>query len=300
MIVATIAICTWNRAPLLARTLASLGRLLPPPVGVEILVVDNGSTDDTAAVVNAANMLPIRRVVEPVQGLSVARNRAIAEASGELILWLDDDVEVAQDWLGAYLEAAAAEPAAAFFGGPIRLRFLASPPSWLVRNVDVLGSAFAARDLGDVPLVIRNLAQVPFGANMAIRRTALCEIGFDCCLGRCGTNLLSGEETWLFARLLDRGAYGVWVPAAAVDHLISAERLTLDYVRRYFQGLARSELRRGRFSHAGLGATPDRIHRKLRRLCRQSWLTPWRGQRWAKLWRRRAELEGVLDELARS
>ncbi len=90
------AICTWNRASLLDRTLAEF-RLLEIPHGVEweVMVVNNQCSDSTDAVIaRHAAHLPIRRLVEPRPGLSHSRNCAVAAARGDLLVWTDDDVLV--------------------------------------------------------------------------------------------------------------------------------------------------------------------------------------------------------------
>ena len=75
----TVAICTWNRAGLLARTLERLVAMESPVAPWEVLVVDNGSTDDTPRVLDRfASRLPLRRLLEPALGLSNARNAAVA------------------------------------------------------------------------------------------------------------------------------------------------------------------------------------------------------------------------------
>ena len=295
---ASIIICTWNRADLLERTLRSLRRLAPWPQDREILLIDNNSTDATPAVARrAAAELPLRYHVEPRQGLSHARNRALRLARGELLLWIDDDVEVGASWLDAYLAAAAAYPDAAFFGGPIRPVFLAPAPAWLGANLTELGSAFAMRDLGPEPLELRDPAAAPFGANMAMRREAIAGAAFATSLGRRGHDLLAGEEGALFATLLEHGRHGRWVPDAGLDHLMPPCRLTRDHVRRYFEGLGRSRLRMGRFPPAGDPPSARTLLRKLRKLRRRQWLTWRRDREWAALFRRRAELEGALLEL---
>ncbi len=117
----TVAICTWNRARLLDETLSRF-RSVRVPAGLdwELLVVNNRSTDDTDEVLKKyESALPLRRLFEPQQGLSHARNCAIAAAQGELLLWTDDDVLVDADWLGQLVRAANSHPTAAYFGGPI-------------------------------------------------------------------------------------------------------------------------------------------------------------------------------------
>src|SRR5215213_3679943 len=91
----TVAICTWNRAALLPEVLGRLARARPPAGGWELLVVNNNSTDDTERVLDAfAGRLPLRRAFEQRQGLSHARNTAVKEATGEYLVWTDDDALV--------------------------------------------------------------------------------------------------------------------------------------------------------------------------------------------------------------
>ena len=133
----TVAICTWNRAELLDRTLSQMHNLrIPPGIEWELLVVNNNCTDDTDAVVaRHAQVLPIRRLFEGSQGQSHSRNHALREAFGELIVWTDDDVLVDQDWLAAYVKAARDWPEASYFGGTITPWFAAPPPFWIERNL---------------------------------------------------------------------------------------------------------------------------------------------------------------------
>src|SRR5438876_1065934 len=165
----TVAICTWNRAALLDQTLARM-RDLCPPAGVtwELVVVDNNCTDGTAAVVaRHAAHLPVRRVVEPKQGHSNARNRGVDEARGDYLIWTDDDVLVAPDWLGAYSAAFSRRPDAGYFGGKIEPWFEADPPpAWVTANLDLLQGMLVIRDLGPEERPFAKDEQ-PFGANMA-------------------------------------------------------------------------------------------------------------------------------------
>ena len=90
----SIIICTYNRAEHLADTLESLFKLnFPPSVSVEILAVDNNSSDSTADVVNRfqINHPSISYIFEATAGLSHARNRGIKEAKGNIITFIDDD-----------------------------------------------------------------------------------------------------------------------------------------------------------------------------------------------------------------
>src|SRR4051812_6074694 len=103
----SIAICTYNRAKSLALVLQSLSEQQNiDPGAVELLIVDNNSDDQTAEVVAAyAPKFPVRYIFEKQQGLSHARNRAAVEFFGNILLFTDDDVRLAPNWLHAYAKA---------------------------------------------------------------------------------------------------------------------------------------------------------------------------------------------------
>src|SRR5262249_942207 len=128
----TLAICTFNRCRSLATTLSSLaGQAGIDWSSVEVIVVDNNCTDDTAAVVAAfTDPLPLRRVAEAAQGLSHARNRAVIEARGHWVLFTDDDVQFDRGWLSAYQAAFGRFPQASLACGRILPEWSGSPPTW--------------------------------------------------------------------------------------------------------------------------------------------------------------------------
>ena len=97
----TVGICTRNRGPLLRTSLEQLARTaVPDDVTWEVIVVDNGSTDGTARVLEAmASQLPLRALRYDTPGKSHALNHAIQHARGDYILWTDDDVLVDRNGL---------------------------------------------------------------------------------------------------------------------------------------------------------------------------------------------------------
>ncbi|MCC6484199.1 MAG: glycosyltransferase family 2 protein [Armatimonadetes bacterium] len=116
----SIIICTRNRAPALRETLISVSKAdIPAGLKAELLVVDNGSFDDTKAVVEQAPIraMPVRYIYEPALGLSRARNRALAEAKGDVFLFTDDDVRVPVDWIEGMCRPVLAGEADAVAGG---------------------------------------------------------------------------------------------------------------------------------------------------------------------------------------
>ena len=233
----TVAICTRNRCDALERTLRSLAAVVVPAgLSWEILVVDNGSSDETmGTIAKLATALPVRALVEPRVGLSHARNAAVAAARGEYILWIDDDVLVDSQWLAAYHDAFSEWPHAAFFGGPIVPLFEGDPPPWLTRALPHVGNAYAAIDLGSAPVAL-NESTLPFGANLVVRMAEQRQCAYDPALGRRDTLMYAGEEWAVLQELLRRGASGRWVPAARIRHVIPAARQSVRYLRRYYTG----------------------------------------------------------------
>lgn len=274
----TVAICTWNRAARLRDTLGHLASATETDESWELLVVDNGCTDDTAAVVtDFATRLPVRCVVESERGLSHARNAAVREARGRHIVWTDDDVHVRAGWQTAYARAFARWPDAAFFGGPVLPWFEGDPPRWLRDGIDIVDAAFAVRNFGSDTFEFDG-ARLPFGANMAFRLDVQRRHLYDPALGRRGRAMLSGEETQVMHAILAEGGRGRWVPDAVVDHFIPAARQTIGYLRRYFAG------------HGELAALRGPAEGKRRFLGRPLWL--WRHAFEAELRYRAGRLSG--------
>ena len=233
----TVVLCTWNRADMLRGALASLEAVRAPDEATwDVLVVDNGSTHETAAVVAGfEGRLPVSRIEEAEPGLSHARNRAVSVLTGDYVLWLDDDVVVEPGWLTAYVEAFRRWPEAAVFGGPIRPRLEGSPPAWLPGVMTQVAHAYAGLDLGPGPLPLGpSVDRMPYGANYAVRSREQHLHAYPVGLGR-RHGLLGpgGEEIAVIQAILGAGGTGRWVPAAGVHHRIGPNRQTSAYLRRY-------------------------------------------------------------------
>ncbi|MGH7720099.1 MAG: glycosyltransferase [Gemmatimonadaceae bacterium] len=233
----TVAICTWNRSDLLRQTLDQMTHLvIPAGVEWELLVVNNNCTDGTDSVLaSLADRLPLRRVFEPTPGKSYALNLAVAEATGQYILWTDDDVLVSERWLAAYHEAFKRWPDASFFGGPIRPWFVGKPPRWLERALPHVETAYAIRDLGPEPFQMDRWRN-PFGANMAVKRADQLRHLYDPRLGPKQAQYATGEEAAMVFGMLEQGLSGWWVPGAVVRHYLPTHRQSTTYLRKYFTG----------------------------------------------------------------
>lgn len=295
----TVAICTWNRAALLDKTLARMRELASPGVEWELLVVNNNSFDDTDAIIEKhAAALPLRRLLETKQGLSNARNCAIENARGDFLIWTDDDVLVDTDWLSAYVAAEREHPDAQFFGGPVEPWFEVEPPAWVKRNLALLDGPFALRQLGGETRMFVG-PETPYGANMAFRTAALKKYRFDPALGRIGTGMLSGEETALIERIRADGGSGIWVAPARVRHFIPAARLTAKYVWKFFHGLGRTQFRERGANPAVprlFGAERWAVRNYLAARARSLLLAPWGGRGWLNSFTAAAVARGVIDE----
>jgi glucosyl-dolichyl phosphate glucuronosyltransferase len=248
----TVLICTWNRARLLDETLESIAHVhVPAGVRWEVVVVDNNSTDATAAIVRArASTFPValRYVFEPRQGKSYAMNTGLAHSHTSLVAFVDDDVNVAADWLAAITAAFAEHRDVAYLGGRVHPIWEAPCPSWFGATGTTLWGTLAILDYGDEPFVFEERRKIPLGANFAIRRDLCDRIGaFDPSLGRNGDKILLGQELpEFFARARAAGCRGRYVPAMSVRHHVPARRLRPDYVRRwwYGKGVSRARMER--------------------------------------------------------
>lgn len=232
----TLAVPTHNRAASLGETLASLAaQRLPAGIETECIVIDNNSTDRTPAVVEeAAARAPfaMRRIFEPGPGSSFARNRAVDEAAGDFILFIDDDAVAESNWAALMLAAIERRGLDAACG-MVLPRWEAAPPRWLGTSLYVRFAvhdqhAIAARPLADTE-VLHNY----FSANAGFRRECFARFGrFREDLGVVGGDPISGEDTELFARIIEGGGAMGFVAEARVFHLVPAARMNRKYLLR--------------------------------------------------------------------
>jgi glycosyltransferase involved in cell wall biosynthesis len=250
--VVSVVVPTHDRARYLEVTLRSLAAQdIAEPY--EVLVVDDGSRDDTAGVIERAGARSI--VQDPPRGANAARNAGIREAGAELIALVDDDVEAPPGWLRALVEGAARHADADALGGPIRARLEGPAPRSCGRELPPITTL----DLGPAD----REAELVWSANMLVRREAFDRVGpFDESLDTGGD-----EEEWL-RRL--RGAGGrVWYVAdAGLDHRRAGDDARL-------RSLMRSAYHRGRNLRGydeTRGAAPG-LGRELRILAGCGWHT---------------------------
>lgn len=234
----SVVICTHNRAGYLAKAIESvIDQLLP---GDEILLVDNGSTDDTREVPRRfEGRGPVRYVFEKKVGLCHARNTGWRSAAGKFAAYLDDDAIASPGWLAAIREAFDMLPSAGAVGGRVDPIWQAERPAWLS---DEIALGLTIIDWSDKPKVIQDVRlQWLVGANMAFPVNVLAEIGgFEPRLDRVGNKMLSGGDVYLQEQIIRGGHSCLYYPSMAVRHLVPVSRLNKEWFRRryYWQGVS--------------------------------------------------------------
>jgi glycosyltransferase involved in cell wall biosynthesis len=288
----------------LDRTLAAFSTLaIPADVSWELLVVNNNSTDDTDRVIDEhKSHLPIERVFEARSGKSHAANTAVRRATGDLILWTDDDVVPDPQWLTEYVNAMRAWPMAGYFGGTVDPLFEGPVPRWVARNVKLLYEPFALAQHGTATFPVESRHIV--GANMAIRTDVARQYAFDTQLGPKGEKALRnlpGEETELIARLRAAGFSGLWVGGARVQHVIAEERLSAAYLWYWYSGLGSYTVAREGLAEVPLlmGAPRWAVREYAGLWLKCVCLAPFRNAAWLRSLRQAALMKGYIHAARR-
>ena len=222
----TVAICTKDRTDNLARCLESLLKLQTAnkPVGspnFEILVVDNAPSEEQTQEL-VASLPTVHYVREPKPGLDFARNRALKEATNEILAFLDDDVVVDRNWLDGFIEAWAENPDAAAFTGLVLPYELATEAQILFEHNGGFRRGFEKIRYGQIlpsnPLYPCGSGIFGAGCNMAFRREILLKLGgFDEALDT-GAPLPGGGDLDIFYRVIRAGYPLVYEPQYLVFH----------------------------------------------------------------------------------
>jgi len=240
----SVLICTYNRAELLAETLAALAAARAPDrCAVELVVIDNNSFDATHDVVQraaASGPWPVRYAMERRQGKSYALNRGLFEVTGDVLALTDDDVLPAEDWLVRIVEQFRSHDLVFVFGKVLPRWQVPPPPELLTTRARDIWGPLALIDYGDEPLHYDTesfgVRRLPIGANLAVRRSAVEAVGgWRTDLGKVDNSLIAGEDHELCVRLYRAGFYtGLYDPDVVVRHFVPASRLERAYFRRWF------------------------------------------------------------------
>jgi GT2 family glycosyltransferase len=233
----SVIIATYSRATLLDECLQHLGaqHFL---AGDEVIVIDNASIDDTPARVQrhqATFPVALHLLFESQPGKSHALTRGLAVAKGEILAFLDDDVNVGAGWLNAVRDAMA-ESSIGLIGGRVLPRWESDVPDW-VRHAPAQHARLGAPlGLLEYPKDVVDLGfRTALGGNMAVRRDVLDVVGgFAAHLGKLRGTLLSGEDHELCQRVQRGGFKAVYEPRAVVYHWVPTKRARVRYFLHWF------------------------------------------------------------------
>ncbi len=242
----SVIICTYNRALMLRDALTSFAKQEDiSKADYEVLIVDNGSVDNTKEVVTYfTEQLQIRYIMETELGQSNARNRGVREARGRLLVFTDDDVLFSPRWLVELLEGARRWTDACAFGGCIKAKWEVAKPRWFWDK-----GRFSMNNIivqFDPPIPEGPLKKLSFvGCNMAFRSTAFEMYGsFLPQLGLKGDNMARGEEYEFSARIRRKGERTIYLPKALIYHRVPEARGIKSYYVRWMKGDGQTLARR--------------------------------------------------------
>ena len=242
----SVCICTFRRPALLDRLLRALEQqTLDAAFRLDVVVVDNDadrSAEPTVSACQRRGILDIHYDCEPEQNISLTRNRAVRNASGNLIAFIDDDEAPVSGWVAALHRTLTAHAADGVLG-PVIAEFAPGTPEWIQR-----GPFFHRRRLATgTPIAARDART----GNLLLRRSVFAEgdVWFDPAFGRTG-----GEDSDFFWRQSRTGRRFVWCDEAAAYEVVPPERCTASYhVKRYLRSgtLDGERMRTGRLASKG-------------------------------------------------
>jgi glucosyl-dolichyl phosphate glucuronosyltransferase len=232
----SVVMSTYNRCDLLDQDIQALLNQQTDGLEYEVIVVDNNSTDKTAAKIasHAERDSRLRYIFEPRQGVAYGRNAGIAAARAGVIAFCDDDVYVAHDWLEKIHHALDLYPEAEFVGGKVLPVWRQPPPRWIMTKMGPL----ALQDYGEEPMrVSMENARCLVSACLAVRRRALDRAGlFPLETQRVKDSVGSSEDYEWELEVWKYGGHGMYVPAIICYCEVPASRLVKSYHRRWHLG----------------------------------------------------------------
>ncbi|QIL21423.1 glycosyltransferase family 2 protein [Thermomonas sp. HDW16] len=273
----SVIIPTRNRAGVLDACLSSIAEQSLATSEFEVIVVDNGSTDETPHVVERHHAsLQLRCVHAPEPGLHVGRHEGLREARGDVLAFADDDIVAEPAWLATVVERFR-DPSVALVGGNNLPLFEHAPPEWLARWWDI--PANHGRALGH--LSILDFGQGRFdidpnfvwGCNFSIRRQTLLDAGgfHPDAMPTERLRWRGDGETHVSEWIRRSGLRTIFDSGASVHHRVPASRMSPGYFeqRSFAQGISDSytDIRRAGGSRIPVFASAQlRVKTGLRRL----------------------------------
>lgn len=235
--------CTYNRDKYIYNVLKSIADNKISTDQYEIVLVNNNSNDNTEAECNRfTNDYPnvkFRYFIERNQGLSYARNRGIQEAQGDILVYVDDDALINDEYLQTYIQFLESHPEIDAAGGPILPKYETEEPSWMstfTRQL-ITGKLYLGDKVREFPS-----QSFPGGGNAAYRKSVFDKVGlFNVELGRKGDSLIGAEEKDIFDKMTTLGMRFFYLPNAILYHLIPEKKLTKEYFDKLTYSIGKSE-----------------------------------------------------------
>ncbi|WP_138497596.1 hormogonium polysaccharide biosynthesis glycosyltransferase HpsE [Nostoc sp. PA-18-2419] len=241
----TVAIPTYNGESRLPELLERLkNQLQTENLSWEIIVIDNNSTDNTAKVIqtyqrNWQCTYPLKYCFEAKQGAAYARKKAVAEAKGQLIGFLDDDNHPISNWVATAYSFAQKYPKAGAYGSQIHPDWEVEPPE----NFQRIAPFLAITERGNLPLLYEPKNRLlPPSAGLVIRKQAWIESVPDKSIltGRVKGNMLTSEDLEMLS-YIQKARWEIWYnPDMKIYHKIPSSRLQKDYLVPFFKGIGLS------------------------------------------------------------
>jgi glycosyltransferase involved in cell wall biosynthesis len=244
----SVIIPTYNRATLLASTLESIaGQTLPLDL-YEVLIIDNGSTDNTRDVSNdfGTRLKNISYIFEENPGLHAARHRGLKYSKGNILVYADDDVRAFPSWLASIAECFE-DDRVAMVGGKNIPWLEAAPPTWfdkLWEHTD-FGKFMTCYSLLDFGEEVREINPLfIFGCNFSIRKSVLQHLGgfHPDGMPRDMLKYRGDGEAFVAGGVSKLGYKAIYHPLASVEHWVPRSRMTLEYIenRAFADGITQS------------------------------------------------------------
>lgn len=251
----SICVCTYKRPALLLQLLESLATQTFPLASFEVIVVDNDQSASARPVImQTAQRYPaltVRYEVEPIQGISYARNKTVALAAGELLAFIDDDEWAVSHWLADLVESMAKLGVDAVLG-PVIPQYPARSREWVIRSRFFERPRYTTGTFigGDACFTSNALVKASWAKS---RQPA----PFDVSLAQSG-----GEDTEFFKWIEGQGGKFVWCDTAEVREEVPLNRQTLSFMLErglrvsttYWQNVNRSRGKNRAVAEAVLGA----------------------------------------------
>ncbi len=246
----SLVICTYNRCRYLPEALESISKQTLPPARFELVIVDNNSTDETAAItrqfITLHPELNARYCFEANKGLSHARNRGIMEAQSPIINYIDDDAVLSVAYLEEMLQFFKTHPQAAGAGGKVIPKYeTGQEPAWMSKY---LNGFIGKIDFGNEVQPFTKAMKYPVGCNMAYKKDVLERVG-----GFNNALQFRSDDKYIFQQVKKISEQVYFVPQAWLHHYIDAHRLELSNFKTLFLKTGNEEKKRVFAEEGNLG-----------------------------------------------